>query len=218
MLGSPIVLLLLGGLSLVLYLVLPAALFLFHRRSALRSALERLDPVPRWTDRCPAPVLSLSLSFAVSALLCLPLARGPLPLFGWTLTGAGAWVAALLAAAAFGVLAVATYRLSPAGWWGSLAAVIVFTIVSVDMAFRVDLGRLLAEGSLAPAGDPGAGSGAAGSASAGAGAAGTAGAAAADGSGWLLGGGSLLFGAVCVVALVRLRRHFDSSRRARESV
>jgi len=61
-LGSPIVLLFLGAVSLVLYLLLPAALFWFHRRPALKSALERLDPVLRWTDRCPAPVLSLSLS------------------------------------------------------------------------------------------------------------------------------------------------------------
>jgi hypothetical protein len=96
-------------------------------------------------------VLSLSLSLAISALLCLPFVRGPVPLFGATLTGAAAAAVTLIAAAALGALAVAAYRLSSAGWWGTLAAVVLFTIVSVDMSFRVDLAKMLADVSLATA-------------------------------------------------------------------
>jgi len=213
-LGSPAVAVLLGGVLVVLYIVLPAALFLFHRRPALKEALERLDPVPRWTDRCPAPVLSLVLSLAISALFCLPFVRGPVPLFGWTLTGAPAAIVTLIAAAAFAALAVATYRLSPAGWWGSLAAVVVLTIVSVDMSFRFDVSALAADFSIAAAAEPGVAA-AAGSPAAAAAAASTA---VTNASGWLLGAGSLLFGIVCLIALLRLRRYFIEAPQAHEWV
>ena len=193
-LGSPVVLLLLCGLSFVLYVVLPAALLWFHRRPALKSALERLDPVPRWTDRCPGPVLSLTLSLAISALFCLPFVRGPLPVFGWTLTGPAAAAVTLLTAGGLTILAVATHRLSPLGWWGSVAAVVVLTLVSVDQSFRFDLssvGNMLGlEPGVTTSDLPSRASGSAG---------------------WLLGAGSLLLGAVCLVALLRLRRYFFPS-------
>jgi hypothetical protein len=200
-LDSPAMVVLLCGFLVAVYIVFPGALLWFHRRRALKEALERLDPVPRWTDRCPAPVLSLALSLAISALLCVPFARGPLPLFGWTLTGAAAAVVMLVIAAALAALAVATYRLSPAGWWGSLAAVVALTIVSVDMSFRFDLARLAADFSMTPA----AGHAVTGTSAA------TAAGAGASASGWLLGAASLLFGVVCLVAILRLRRYFDRS-------
>ena len=213
-LGSTAIVVLLGGVLLALYIVFPAALLWFHRRRALKEALERLDPVTRWTDRCPAPVLSLALSLAISAFLCLPFVRGPVPLFGWTLTGAAAAIVTLIAAVAFGALAVATYRLSPAGWWGSLAAVVVLTIVSVDMSFRFDASALAADFSIAAAAEPGVAA-AGGSPDA---AAAAASAAVTNASGWLLGAGSLLFGIVCLIALLRLRRYFIEVPQAPEWV
>jgi hypothetical protein len=177
-----------------IYVALPAAFFWFHRRRGLKDALERLDPVPRWTDRCPAPVLSLAFSLGISSLLCAPFVAGPVTLFGWTLTGAAAACVILPGAVALAALAVATYRLSPAGWWGSLTAVVIFTIVSVDMSFRVDLAAFT-EGLSMTSLEPREPSSAAASASA----------------PWLLAAGSLLFGFVCLVAVLRLRRFFDSS-------
>jgi hypothetical protein len=191
---TPIGLALLACVLVVLYIAVPAAMLLFHRSRGLREALERLDPVTRWTDRCPAPVLSLSLSLAISAAGCAPLVRGPLPLFGATLTGPAAALVVGLAAIALAVLAVLTYRLAPSGWWGSLAMVVILTLVSVDVSFRVDLTRL-GENAFAGVGAPPPPPGSAATAA------------------WLLGAGSLLFGVVCLIAVLRLRRYFFAPRR-----
>src|SRR5262249_34172303 len=200
LLASPVVVVLMLGVLVALYVVFPATLLWFHRRRGLKEELERLDPLPRWTDSCPSPVLSLALSLAISALLCLPFVRGPLPLFGWRLTGLAAACVILPCAVVLAALAVATYRLSPIGWWGSLVAVVIFTIVSVDMSFRVDLAPLAAELPSPSFGAPEPPSAAASSAAP-----------------WLLGGGSLLFGAACLAALLRLRRYFGFPLRSSRS-
>jgi hypothetical protein len=192
---TPIGLGLFACVIVVLYVAIPAAMLLFHRSRGLREALERLDPKTRWTDRCPPPVLSLSLSLAISAAGCLPFIRGPLPLFGATLAGPAAAVVVGLAAIALAVLAVLTYRLAPSGWWGSLAMVVIVTLISVDVSFRVDLTRA-AEDAFAGAGAPPPTPETAATAA------------------WLLGAGSLLFGVVCLVAVLRLRRYFFAPRPA----
>jgi hypothetical protein len=53
MLGSPVLLLLLGALSFVLYLVLPAALFLFHRRAASKAPSSGSIPSPAGRTAAP---------------------------------------------------------------------------------------------------------------------------------------------------------------------
>jgi hypothetical protein len=59
------------ALGLVFYVVLPLFFVLFLRSGSVRFTFEASDPVPRWTDRCPGPVLSMILTLAYCAVGCL---------------------------------------------------------------------------------------------------------------------------------------------------
>jgi len=88
----------------------------------VRATFEARDPVPRWTDRCPAPVLALSLvlGYAAAALL-LTAAMGAVPVFGRVLTGPSAMLVLVVLAAMMAVLSRAVYRLEPWSWWAVAA-------------------------------------------------------------------------------------------------
>ena len=87
-----------------LYVILPGLFLSVYGSADVRATLEARDPVPRWTDRCPTPVLGLCL-FLLSLAVGLLFARRAVY---WS-------VAALLP-----VLAWAAYRLRPWAWWSIL--------------------------------------------------------------------------------------------------
>jgi hypothetical protein len=101
----------------IFYLILPGIFVSVYGSPSVRATFERRDPVARWTDRCPTPVLGLSFLLAYGALGMLfgamIQALPALPLFGFAVGGAAS--TALLA-----FLALATYRLRPWAWWVSL--------------------------------------------------------------------------------------------------
>ena len=82
-------------------------------------------------------MLGLSLGLGGAAVATLPLAMyGVFPLFGFLATG---WVGVLanpVLAAGCGVLARLTFRLEPAGWWGTTAVVTLLGASGV-LTFRV---------------------------------------------------------------------------------
>jgi hypothetical protein len=105
----------------VVYVLLPLAFLLFYRSPHVKATCEARDPIPRWTDRCPLPVLGLSLSEGFGALACLWLAAGyhMLALFGLIITGLPAFAIGLGFAILFAFTAQATYRLAPWAWWSA---------------------------------------------------------------------------------------------------
>ncbi len=79
------------GFSAIIYLVIPGVFVLFYRSDSVRRTLEFYDPRFRWTDRCPLPVLGMSIACAMFALGSLvAIAYGIAPVFGVVLTGAAA--------------------------------------------------------------------------------------------------------------------------------
>jgi hypothetical protein len=119
--------------------LLPAVFVWAYRDPDVQRTCERDDPTPAWTERCPTPVLGLSVALAALAALALPmLARPVVPLFGLILVG---WAGALVLVAgalASAWLARECYRLTASGWWGStilLAAVGASTAMTL---LRVD--------------------------------------------------------------------------------
>src|SRR5258708_33744181 len=97
----------------VIYVVIPGAMVLFSRSTHVKLPCEARDPVPRWTDRCPLPVLAVVLiqAFgAVGMLLMLPVYGRAFPLFGLIITGLPA-VAMSLAFAAFSLYAARGFYL-----------------------------------------------------------------------------------------------------------
>ncbi len=122
------------------YVILPAAFVWFYQDRSVRATLERHDPIPRWTDRCPLPVLGLSIGLWAGAVLCLTgFAYNVVPLFGVVLTGPAAAAVLILLAGACAWLGRATYRLRMAGWWGTLALTVALMAGQIITLLRVDM-------------------------------------------------------------------------------
>jgi hypothetical protein len=122
------------GFTGVLFFLIPGAWALFYSSKNVRATFEHRDPVIRWTDRCPLPVLAVSLWTALGApgMLLMPVAgMAVLPFFGNFLAG---WPAAWLCVG-LGLLWVwaawRLYRLDILGWWVVVASVVLFAISSV---------------------------------------------------------------------------------------
>ena len=132
------------GSMLLAYVVIPGALFLFYRSPHVRHTCEVRDPVERWTDRCPMPVLGLSVFMAFGALGFLFLLGfgGVFPVFGRFLFGLAGRLLTLLAAGLWLYLAWGLYKLRKGIWWLALAAVLIVGISSTMTLWASDLGAV----------------------------------------------------------------------------
>lgn len=117
-----IMLLVMSVFMVLFYIVLPAAFVSFYQSKHVKATCERKDPKPRWTDRCPQPVLTLALVFAFAAYssfwsaICGGMAfTFGLFLRGWLGAAVGLGITVLCVGLAWGV-----YRLRMAAWWAAL--------------------------------------------------------------------------------------------------
>jgi hypothetical protein len=125
-----------------LLIVLPAIWTFFYNSRHVKATCEARDPVPRWTDACPLPVLALCLwlLFSVVMLLVMPLAgHGVMPFFGMFLTGAVGTLFYLVLAVLWLGAAWLLYRLDVRGWWLILIAMALFMISSIVTYIHHDL-------------------------------------------------------------------------------
>src|SRR6185312_5588971 len=60
---------------LVFYGLIPGTMVLFYGSQNVRLTCEHHDPVIRWTDRCPPPVLGACLVHAFGILYLLPIGQ-----------------------------------------------------------------------------------------------------------------------------------------------
>ncbi len=135
-----------AGVMAVFYVIIPGAIFLFYRSPHVRRTCEVQDPVERWTDRCPLPVLCLSLFAALGGLCLLTLLGfgGFFPLFGTYVTGVAGGALILLAGGAMLGFAWGLYRLRVGAWWGLLALMVVLSVSGTLTIWRTDFGELYA--------------------------------------------------------------------------
>ena len=111
------------------FIVLPAVWTFFYRSPHVKATCETRDPVTRWTDACPLPVLGLCLWLMVSVpmMLVMPIAgHGVVPFFGMFLMGVPGTLFCLAIAALWSYAAWLLYRLDVRGWWLILIAFVVF--------------------------------------------------------------------------------------------
>lgn len=111
------------------YVLIPGALVLFYGNRNVKATCEFKDPQVRWTDRCPLPVLALSLilgGWAVSMLM-MGSYGWVIPFFGRIVSGLPGAVLCLVAAAAFGFSAWGAYRLNMTAWWGAVILIVAWT-------------------------------------------------------------------------------------------
>ncbi len=95
-----------------MYILLPAIILIFYQRESVRATCQRRDPRIPWTDRCPMPVLALSISLALSvASMPSAVVYGPvIPLFGVFISGPLGAAVILLVTLAMAYFAWGTYR------------------------------------------------------------------------------------------------------------
>jgi hypothetical protein len=126
----------------VIFILLPGFLVLFYTGKHVKATVEARDSAACWTDRCPLPVLAVSvwMGFGAVSLLSMPLAyNAVLPFFGQLLTGTPATLAILLLTALWGYLAWGWYRLEPMAWWITVATFPVLTVSTVITFAQIDL-------------------------------------------------------------------------------
>lgn len=110
--------------SFVIYVLIPGLLVFFYQSRHVKTTCEVRDPVPRWTDACPLPVLALSLLLGMSAAMMPVMMVGfqsVVPCFGTYLSGWPGAVVLGVATMLCGWGAYANYRLRVAGWWITFA-------------------------------------------------------------------------------------------------
>ena len=117
----------------VFLILVPMAFIIFYSRQDVAETCRRRDPVERWTDRTPLPVLGASVVLAIGATyLLLVGATTPLfPFFGRYLTGIPAALCFFVTAALDAYIAITLFRLQSIGWW---IAVVTVPIRLLSMA------------------------------------------------------------------------------------
>jgi hypothetical protein len=125
----------------VMFVVLPAIWTIFYQSRNVKLTCERRDPIPRWTDACPLPVLGLCLWLWISVpmLLLMPISgHGVVPFFGIFLTGLPGTVFCLVMATLWTYAGWLLFRLDSRGWWLIFIAMCVLTVSGVLTFARHD--------------------------------------------------------------------------------
>jgi hypothetical protein len=106
-------------------IAVPLAFVIFYSRSDVAATCRLRDPVERWTDRVPLPILGATAVFLVGALYSFMVGfTAPVfPFFGRYLTGPPGTACFLVLVALDAYLAVAFFRLKIAAWWIAILAV-----------------------------------------------------------------------------------------------
>jgi len=121
----------------IFLVVVPLVFLLFYRSRNVAETVRHRDPVERWTDRVPLPVLAFSLMAACGAAyyLLVGVTTPLFPFFGRYLTGNPGRLAFVLFAALDVYIAISFFRLKVSGWWVAVISA-VFRVVSAVITFR----------------------------------------------------------------------------------
>lgn len=115
----------------VFFVLMPAVWTFFYNSRHVKVTCETRDPVPRWTDACPLPVLGFCLWtwLAVPMMFFWPLTgHAVMPCFGMFVSGLPGALFCVVVGAIWGVAGWWLYRLDVRGWWLILVAMVVFMV------------------------------------------------------------------------------------------
>lgn len=135
------------GMMAVIYIIIPGVWVLFYRSRHVKATCEALDPVERWTDRTPLPVLAICLwlPFSSAIMIMLGLAyNGVLPFFGNFISGPVGAGVCLLVALIFAYATWAMYHLRWSGWWSVMICMGFFVISAFFTYSRHSIDELYA--------------------------------------------------------------------------
>jgi hypothetical protein len=126
----------------VFFVILPSVWTFFYNSRHVKATCEARDPVTRWTDACPLPVLGFCswLAFSVPMMLIMSISgHCVMPLFGVFLTGVPGAMLRLAIAALWSYAAWSLYKLEQRGWWLILIALCVFMTSTLLTFARHDM-------------------------------------------------------------------------------
>ena len=118
----------------VFFVLVPALWVFFYNSRHVKATCAARDPVTRWTEACPLPVLGFVLWtwFAVPMMLLMPLTGfAVMPCFGTFVSGLPGALICVVIAAIWGMAGWWLYRLDARGWWLILIALILFMVSSI---------------------------------------------------------------------------------------
>jgi len=116
---------------------IPTAFVIFYSRRNVLETCRRRDPVERWTDRCPLPVLAACVLFISGAVYSLffGITTPVFPFFGKYITGIPAGIVFIFFAALDFFLAWAVFRRRIFAWWLAVC-VIGLRVISYAITFE----------------------------------------------------------------------------------
>lgn len=131
--ASPQILLLFQASVICSYVLLPGIYVVFYQSKHVKATCELKDPHVRWTDKCPLPVLALSLLLGYGVFkMIFSMSYGFVtPFFGILLKGVPAGLLILTIILLSTYLAWAIYKLKITAWWATLIAYILFSVSSI---------------------------------------------------------------------------------------
>lgn len=131
----------------VIFIVLPLVMLLFYRAPSVKATCERRDPVARWTDRLPLPVLALFIMLVAGAVsfFMLALTMPYIALFGRFVTGWAGTLACLALAGWWAYLSWGTYRLRIGAWWATIISITLLSVSSAYTFLRGDAAKLYSQ-------------------------------------------------------------------------
>ena len=115
----------------VAFVLVPAVWTFFYNSRHVKATCAARDPVTRWTDACPLPVLAFCLWtwLAVPMMLVMSLSGlAVMPCFGVFVSGLPGALFCLVIAAVWGWAGWLLYRLDARGWWLILVAMVLFMV------------------------------------------------------------------------------------------
>ena len=129
------------GIMTIIYIVIPGVLILFYGSKHTKATCEQRDPHIRWTDKCPLPVLAVSLTFGCGAasIYCMGFYGWAMPFFGFILSGIAGLAIVFIGSLLFAYVAWGTYRLNIYAWWCAVLLILVWGISSVMTFTRVNI-------------------------------------------------------------------------------
>lgn len=122
-------------------IAVPIAFVIFYSRSDVEQTCRNRDPVERWTDKSPLPVLGASIVLFTDSLhlLMMGIATPLFPFFGRYLAGIRATACFFAMAALVLYLARAIFRLELVGWWIAVVAAALALLSTAITYARADL-------------------------------------------------------------------------------
>lgn len=127
------------------FILLPLGLLLFYSGAHVKATCAAHDPVERWTDRAPLPIIGAALWVGFAGLMLLLMtvsARGVVPAFGRLLSGRSGSVVLTIMGVIWLYSAWAIYRLQAIGWWLVMITVVLSTVSNLMTFPKIDIGEM----------------------------------------------------------------------------